>query len=159
MNLNQEIATKFYRSFQAKDDSGMAECYSDQIVFSDPVFPHLTGDDAKAMWRMLCKTGKDLKIEFVPLDAGPTKPNEVKMRWDARYSFSKTGRFVHNVVTATMTIENGKIVRHIDDFSFWHWSRQALGPVGAIFGWSRFLQNAVRRTAAQSLARFKASSN
>ena len=62
---------------------------------------------------------------------------------------------MHNAIVATMTVENGKIVKHVDEFSFWRWARQALGPAGLLLGWAPPLKQTVRRGAQQSLAAFQ----
>ena len=43
------------------------------------------------------------------------------------------------------------IARHTDRFSFWRWSRQALGPVGLWLGWTPFLRAKVRANARAGL--------
>jgi hypothetical protein len=50
----------------------------------------------------------------------------------------------------------GLIAEQNDDFSFWAWSRQALGPVGMALGWTPLLRSKVRSNAATELARFRA---
>jgi len=61
---------------------------------------------------------------------------------------------VHNIIHAQFRFSGDTIVEHIDNFSFWRWSSQALGPVGLLLGWSPFLKAKVRAQAAQALARF-----
>jgi hypothetical protein len=53
-----------------------------------------------------------------------------------------------------MAIAAGKIVRQVDRFSFWRWSRQALGWKGWLLGWTPWLRNRVRAQAAEALRRF-----
>jgi hypothetical protein len=48
----------------------------------------------------------------------------------------------------------GLIVRHYDSFPFWRWSRQALGPIGLVFGWAQPLKWRIRKDAAKALARY-----
>lgn len=68
-----------------------------------------------------------------------------------RYTFSATGRPVHNVVDATFELRDGLIVTHVDEFDFWRWSRQALGPIGVLLGWSSVVRRKVQATARRSL--------
>ena len=52
---------------------------------------------------------------------------------------------VHNVIDAAFEFDgNGLIVRHRDRFAFWSWSRQALGAVGWLLGWTPLLRAKVR---------------
>lgn len=151
MHPNAALIHEFYASFARRDAAGMAACYSDDVAFSDPVFVDLQGDAAKAMWRMLCARGKDLQIELVRAEADDRSGSA---RWDARYTFAATGRPVHNVVDARFEFRDGKIVRHVDEFDFWRWARQALGPTGLLLGWTGLVRRKVQHQAHQSLAEF-----
>lgn len=123
-------------------------CYAPDVAFSDPVFPALRGDSARGMWRMLCARGKDLRIEFSAVQADERSGSA---HWEAWYTFTSTGKPVHNIIDATFTFSNGQIASHIDRFDLYRWSRQALGVKGVVLGWTPFVQNAIRRTAARSL--------
>jgi ketosteroid isomerase-like protein len=46
MQTNADIITKFYTAFQKLDYQAMNSCYSDDIVFSDPAFGLLRGEEA-----------------------------------------------------------------------------------------------------------------
>lgn len=156
MHENEELITSFYRAFAASDHETMAAAYSDDATFSDPVFPRLTADETRAMWRMFCTGGSGLQVTFQDVAADPATGSA---RWDARYNFPKTGRNVHNQIAASFVFRDGKIVEHKDDFDFYKWSRMALGPVGVALGWTPIVKNQVRQQAAAQLARFRAEEN
>jgi hypothetical protein len=61
---------------------------------------------------------------------------------------------VRNRVYTQMHIGAGKILRQVDSFSFWRWSRQALGWKGWLLGWTPWLRRRVRAQAAASLRKF-----
>jgi ketosteroid isomerase-like protein len=145
---NAVLITRFYEAFQRRDASAMAACYHADVHFSDEVFPDLRGARAGAMWAMLCARGKDLRIEFSDVVADDVTGGAT---WNAWYTFSGSGRPVHNVIEASFEFRDGHIVRHVDRFDFWRWSRQALGPAGSLLGWTPFLRGKVRATAARSL--------
>ena len=147
---NEKLIDQFYSSFSRRDYAGMIACYSSKVEFTDPIF-NLSGKRAWAMWHMLCESGKDLAITFKDIEADDKNG---KAHWEARYTFSATGRKVLNIVDAKFQFEDGKIIRHQDQFNFWRWSRQALGPAGIFLGWSTLLQKRVRGTASQNLAKF-----
>ena len=149
MSDNLALLQNFYRAFQARDGKAMAACYHPEVVFSDPVFPALSGESAGQMWQMLCARGKDLRIEFSALSADE---NAGSAHWEAWYTFSASGRPVHNIVEARFAFKDGKIIHHTDEFDFPRWARQALGFKGLLLGRSRFLLEKVRATAAKSLA-------
>lgn len=129
----------------------MGACYAPDVRFSDPVFPDLAGDRARAMWAMLTARGKDLRLEFSAVSSdGATG----RAHLDAWYTFSATGRPVHNSIEASFTFRGGLIAMHTDQFDLWRWTRQALGMKGILLGWSPIVQGAVRRQAARSLDRW-----
>ncbi len=133
MKTNSQIITDFYSAFQNRDAETMVRLYSDHITFEDPAFGELKGEEAKDMWRMLCANAKDLKVTFEILEE---QGNMVKAHWEAIYTFSRTGRRVHNKIDTTILLENGLILDHRDSFSLWQWSSQALGVAGWLLGWS-----------------------
>lgn len=153
MHPNEELLTRFYTAFQARDAEDMAACLHPQVRFSDPVFPHLEGEEVPAMWAMLCARGEDLRIEFSDIAADDSAG---RAHWEARYTFSVTGRRVHNRIDARFSFADGRIAVHDDRFSFGRWARQALGPVGLLLGWSPFVRAKVRATAAKGLTAFRA---
>ncbi|MCA9617479.1 MAG: nuclear transport factor 2 family protein [Myxococcales bacterium] len=151
MHPNAELLTRFYAAFAARDHATMGACYADEAHFGDPAFPDLDGAQVRAMWRMLCERGADLKVESSGIEADDTTG---KAHWEAWYTFSATGRKVHNVIDATFRFRDGKIVDHADHFDFWRWSRQALGLPGLLLGWSGLLRGKVQKTAGGQLAAF-----
>ena len=52
--------------------------------------------------------------------------------------------------------EDGLILSHRDRFDFHRWARQALGPLGAVLGWSGWLRGRVAAEASRTLERFRA---
>jgi ketosteroid isomerase-like protein len=149
----REVADRFYGAFARRDGAAMAACYAPDATFSDPVFPQLDGTGAGAMWRMLCERGADLVVTHrIESEDG----DRVVVRWDADYTFSTTGKKVHNEITATLVVRGEHIVAHTDVFDFWRWSRQALGVTGWLLGWSGSLQGKVRSTAAGQLDKWRA---
>lgn len=151
---NVELIRRFFTSFQARDPAGMAACYTDDVAFTDPAFGTLFGDEARAMWQMLCERGKDLTIEFRDVAAGE---QDGSAHWEARYTFSGTGRPVHNVIDARFWFRDGLISRHDDRFNFHRWSRQALGTMGLLLGWTPIVRRGVRRKARAQLDAFRRS--
>ena len=100
---------------------------------------------------MLCERGTDLQATFSDIQADDTKG---QAHWEATYSFGKNGRLIHNVIDATFTFQDGKIIRHQDSFDLWKWTRMALGASGIFMGWSSVVQGKVRETAVSGLNKF-----
>lgn len=154
MNSNEQLIHHFYSSFQNKDISAMQDCYADQAIFNDPVFTDLNATQVRAMWAMLSKSGKDLRVEFKNIT---TNENGGTAEWSASYTFSVTGNKVINHIRASFVIEDRKIIRHTDRFSFYKWARQALGFTGILLGWSAFLKSKIRARARKNLESYIAS--
>ena len=150
-NSNAATIKKFYTAFQQKDYETMGSLYHPEATFKDAAFDLKSGKEAGAMWKMLITGGKDLCIEFRNVKAEGEKGSA---HWEAWYTFSKTGRKVHNVIEAEFEFKDGLIYRHADHFSFWRWSRQSLGLTGLILGGTGFLKNKVRAMAMKRLHAF-----
>lgn len=152
VNPMKSLIETFYTAFQKRDAATMVSCYHDDIVFHDPVFGELKSDDVKAMWMMLCQNAKDLKIEFSDIHASLKKGS---VHWEAWYSFSKTGKNVHNIVEANFEFKDSKIINHIDDFNLHKWAAQALGLKGKLLGGTKFFQNKIKMQSHKTLQDFK----
>ena len=150
---NRELIHGLYRALDRRDGGSMAACYRDDAHFTDPVFD-LRGAEIGAMWRMLTARAPDLRCEAHDVVADATSASA---RWIARYTFSGTGRKVVNEVRSRFELADGLIVRQVDDFPFWRWASQALGPAGMLLGWTPMVRVKVAKQARQNLDRFIAS--
>jgi len=151
MNDKEKLITEFYTAFQNRDFKRMQNFYHDGATFSDAVFISLNAAQVKAMWEMLVKAGKDLKLEFKNVSAAQNKGSA---EWVASYTFSRTGRKVINRTTAEFEFKDGKIIAHKDHFDFYTWAKQALGFAGVLLGWTGFIKNRIRKSAKQNLNNF-----
>lgn len=135
----------------------MVACYHKNVIFSDPAFGTLTGDEARNMWRMLLERSQgDLKITFSDVMADE-KTGSAK--WRAEYTFGQTGRKVVNEITARFEFADGKIIKHTDSFDVWKWSRQALGLKGLLLGWSSFFQRKLNQQTNSQLKKYSTKRN
>jgi ketosteroid isomerase-like protein len=152
MATNKQVIETFYSAFQKLNYSAMQDCYADHPVFNDPVFGILEGEEVKGMWEMLCRGAKDFSLVYSNINL--LDEEYATCNWTAKYTFSKTGRRVTNEIKAYMRIQDGKITEHTDYFDFWKWSRQAIGVMGWLLGWSGYLKNKVRSNALRNLHLF-----
>lgn len=151
MHPHEKLIREFYEAFNARDYVSMQESYHAKATFYDPVFQDLNSEQVKSMWQMLLTSSKDLSVkasEFVADD------HKGSCRWDAWYTFSRTGRKVHNIIRADFRFEKGKIMEHRDLFNLWRWSAQALGMPGLLLGWTPMVRNKVRVTAQTALRKY-----
>jgi limonene-1,2-epoxide hydrolase len=151
---NQEIISSFYSAFAAHNAEQMVSFYSDDVVFEDPAFGELHGERAKGMWRMLLSRAKgNLEVNFSEVKAeGETG----SAHWVAQYAYGPSKRPVVNEIVAQFEFKDGKIVKHVDRFDLWKWSRMALGLPGVLLGWSSFIRSKVNKQANKSLDQFMA---
>jgi hypothetical protein len=138
---------RFYSAFAEKDSRTMKKYYSSDVVFSDPVFGVLHGEQVFAMWEMLTTKARDFSLSFeAPEDRGD---GYWICKWVATYRFS--GKKVTNRVKAFMKLEGNQIIEHSDAFSFHRWAAQAFGFPGWLLGWTGFYKNAVKKKARKQL--------
>jgi ketosteroid isomerase-like protein len=152
MHPHAELIDHLYASFKRRDDAAMAACYVPDATFRDPIFD-VKGADVAAMWAMFCDRGRDLVLDWRDVRADDTSGSA---HWEPRYTFSVTGRPVHNVIDARFTFRDGRIATQVDTFSLWRWSRMALGPKAALLGWTPFVQKAIKSEALRGFDGWKA---
>ena len=153
----KQVIERFYSAFQKLDYKAMNDCYSDDVIFSDPVFLTLKADEVKYMWEMLCKNAKDFSLTYSDIEL--IDEEYATCKWVAKYTFSKTGNKVTNNIKAFMRIKDGKIIEHSDAFRLSTWIGQALGWKGVWFGWTGFMKRAIQNNAKKNLMNFMAKKN
>lgn len=149
------VIESFYQAFADKDAEKMVSFYSDDISFEDPAFGQLNGERAKNMWRMLIESqkGKNFDVQFSNV---MEDQNTGSAHWEAKYTFSQTGRDVHNKIKAEFVIRNGKIVKHVDSFSMHKWASQAMGIKGWLLGGTSFFRGKLNSTTNKLLDKWEA---
>lgn len=150
----KQLINKFYTAFADLDAETMASCYHADVVFYDPAFGELKGQRAGNMWRMLCSNqkGKGLKVRHSHVEANDLKGSA---SWEAEYSFSKTGRKVHNFIQAKFEFKDGLIIKHTDRFNLHIWAGQALGFSGKFLGWTGFFKKKLNAQTNSLLDKFE----
>ena len=150
----KDLIETFYTGLKERDSDKMIACYHDNIIFEDPAFGKLKGERAKKMWKMLCKNGKNLYIDFSNIKADDQQGSA---HWEAKYTFSQTGRAVHNKIDAQFEFKDGKIVRHTDHFNLRQWAGQAMGWKGKLLGGTNFFKNKLHQQTNKTLDQFRVS--
>ena len=152
MHPNAELIDHLYASFRKKDGAAMAACYLADATFTDPIFD-IKGPDVADMWIMFCERGRDLTLDWRDVRADDASGSA---HWEPRYTFSVTGRPVHNRIDSRFTFRDGRIATQVDSFNLWRWSRMALGGKGAVLGWAPFVKKAIRSEARRNFERWRA---
>lgn len=152
----ESLIKSFYEAFAKKEAETMVSFYHNDVTFNDPAFGTLQGEHAKNMWRMLCASQKDK--EFKISHYGIKKQDEVTYaQWEAIYNFSKTGRKVHNKISARFTFKDNKIYTHEDVFNLHNWAKQALGFKGWLIGGTNFFKSKLQKQTNQLLTNYESS--
>ena len=155
--MSKATLERFYAAFAKLDAGTMQACYAPNATFDDEAFSLKGAQEIGGMWRMLCEATKSKPESRAHWKLEVSDITDRSAHWEAHYLFSATGRTVLNKIDAAFEFDNnGLIAKHRDRFDFWTWSRQALGTPGLLLGWSPFLRNKVRATAAANLKRFLA---
>ncbi|NQX92019.1 MAG: nuclear transport factor 2 family protein, partial [Flavobacteriales bacterium] len=115
------------------------------VVFRDPAFGELHGSRVAKMWEMLLSNpNSGLRVSFSDIQSGDDSGSA---KWTAEYCFGPKRKKVINHLQASFEFKDGLIIKHVDEFNMWKWSRQALGPVGLFLGWSDSLKKKIRHMA------------
>lgn len=124
-----EVATRFYAAFQNRDLEAMRALYAPNATFQDPIYNLHGRDETMKMWAGVFEKGKNGRMSF---DVVKSDANSATIRWRADYELA--GRPVHNESLTTLTVRDGAITAHRDDWSWSNWARQAIPVVGPLAG-------------------------
>ena len=106
------------------------------------------------MWRMLCSSqkNKNFIINYSNIKFSDDKSTA---KWEAHYTFSKTGRKVHNKISAEFEFKDGKISKHTDNFNLYRWAQQAFGLSGYLIGWTSFFRKKLQEQTNAMLSKYE----
>ncbi len=148
----KELIETFYSALNNHDVDTMISCYHEDVVFKDPIFGELKGDKAKKVWYWLCENGEDLRAKFSDIKINNQKG---AVYWEARYTFGDRKRPVLNRVNSTFEFEDGKIIKHIDNFSLHRWASQAMGWKGKVVGGTSYFRKKLQHRSNRLLDKFQ----
>ena len=153
--MSSNVMERFYTAFTALDAKTMCDCYHEDAEFYDHAFGQLNVDEVKAMWKMLVSSqkGKAFEVNFYDIKEDQQVGSA---SWEAHYTFSKTGRRVHNIIQAEMHFSEGKIIKHVDHFDLHRWAGQALGLSGKVLGWTPFFKRKLQQQTRSALESYMA---
>ena len=151
MHPNEQVVRKFYEAFHARSAADMNAHYDQAVVFEDPAFGRLEGQQVFSMWQMLCSRARELKVSASNIFADDKAGSA---HWEAKYLFGPNRRPVNNVVQANFIFRDGKIIEHIDTFNLWKWSSMAVGLTGTLLGWSPFFKSTIQKSTRRQLDNF-----
>lgn len=146
--MSEALLHRWFEGLARLDAEAIAACYHPSASFSDPLFPDLRGERVAWRWRMLVRGASDMRLTYDILAGDERKAS---VRWRARWRLGGSGRAVSNEVLSTFAFWDGRIVRQVDEFGFWRWSRESLGLPGLALGWIPAVRRAAGRRALAQL--------
>lgn len=151
----KSIIYHFYKAFQSLDHKAMNACYHQDASFEDPAFGKLEGERLRKMWEMLCTSQKGKEFAMTYDDIKQSDHDE-EAYWEVKYTFSKTGRKVHNKIKAEFEIKDGLIYKHHDSFNLRKWASQAMGWKGSLLGGTSFFKKNLQKETNKMLSKYMA---
>jgi SnoaL-like domain len=147
MHANAVLLQQLFNGLNHHDHHKMAACYHLDATFQDIAFDLRGRKQIHAMWHMICDG--DIRATFDVVDADDHS-GQVKLVDD--YTFSSTGRAVHNIIDSHFRFRSGLIVEHHDHCDPRAWASMALGGISGFFaGRLQFLRS---RKAKEMLEKF-----
>jgi ketosteroid isomerase-like protein len=136
MHSNADLLKRLYSSLDRHDHQAMAKCYHPDARFRDIAFDLRGRKQIHAMWHMISRTDIAATFDVVHADGSAGRVN---LR--DNYTFSDTGRRVHNVIDSHFRFRDGLIVDHQDFCDARVWAAMALGGAsGFLAGRLRILR-------------------
>jgi len=136
MHPNSQLLDRLFKGLDRHDHCAMASCYRPDAMFRDIAFDLRGSQQIHAMWHMICET--DIRATFHVVHADDFA-GRVQLCDD--YTFSSTGRKVHNVIESHFRFSDRLIVDHRDSCDARVWAKMALGGAsGFLAGRFRYLR-------------------
>lgn len=149
MHPHARLLNKLFNALNQRNAAAMTSCYHANATFHDIAFDLRGRREIGDMWRMICTSDIRATFEVVDANDGGARVSVVD-----DYTFSDTGRPVHNVIDSRFRFDHGLIVEQRDNCDPHAWGAMAIGGVGGfIAGRVPALR---RRKAKRKLAKFVA---
>lgn len=111
-----EVAERYVTALNARDQPALDALYAKDARFDDNVFHFKNSAGIVGMWNKLPADAR-VQHQIVGVDGNTV---QAKLAWD----YTLVGKKVHNDVTSTLTIVDGKITNQQERFDFGTWAHQ-----------------------------------
>ncbi|MCF3107806.1 nuclear transport factor 2 family protein [Niabella sp. CC-SYL272] len=149
---NIEMIGLFFAAFGNLDHRAMNALYSEDIIYSDPLFGMLEGEAVKDKWEMCVGEIRDFRLTVIKTEE--IDHEYATCRWKATWYASRFRKQIVFEAKSFMRFSGGRIIEHSDGFSLTKWIAQAYGWKGQFFGWLNFMKRRVQREYRQRLIAF-----
>jgi ketosteroid isomerase-like protein len=139
MHPNATVLHRLFTALNHDDHATMAACYHPEATFHDIAFDLRRRPRIHGMWHMICERS-DVKATFEIVRADD-REGWVNLVDD--YTFSDTGKPVHNIIESRFRFKDGLIIDHTDTCDPRAWATMALGdgPAGFLAGRIRLMRS------------------
>ena len=126
LHPNYFLLQRLFTALDQHNHATMGSCYHAEATFHDIAFNLERRQRIQSMWHMICE-GTDIRAEFEVVHANE---QEGRVNLVDDYTFTDTGRHVHNVIDSRFRFRDGLIAEHRDLCDAHAWGAMALGGVG-----------------------------
>ncbi|ANH80850.1 cyclase [Niabella ginsenosidivorans] len=152
---NIEIIDRFFTAFGNLNDRDLNALYSDDVIYSDPLFGLLQGQQVKEKWELVCKSVKELQLTVIKKEE--IDHEYATCQWKAEYVSASTGKPVIFYSKSFMRFADGRITEHSEGFRLTQWIAQVYGIKGRLFGWLNFMKRKVQAEYQERLNKYSKS--
>ncbi|MFT3903957.1 MAG: nuclear transport factor 2 family protein [Niabella sp.] len=154
---NKELIAHFFNAFARLDHEEMNNCLSSEVMFSEPLFGILQGDDVSNLNRMKCARLKDFKLKVQQVEE--LDDEYLTCSWVVDYCHADTGSRVVMPIKSFLRVIDGKITEYSDAYRLSTWLAKVHGVTGVLFGWTGTMKKRAMKKYAVRLANFGSGDN
>ena len=129
----------YYSAFRKLNADAMINCYSNSIIYKDPLFGILQSEDVFIKTKMLCDILRNSEFKL-KLISNSKIEDVIVVHWEADLLFGKKKREIICQIKSEFIVERETITSHTDDFSINNLAVQATGLKGSIVGSTSFFK-------------------
>ena len=142
-----ELVKQFYHALDKGDYKSVIDLYHAKAIYRDELFD-LQGLEIHALWYRATRPEMNFSAK---LESIREEGDVIKTDWEIGYTLDVIKRRIKLKEIGTFKFEDDKIIEHTDEYDFWSWCTQVLGPIGRVFGWSNWLKSRARYQARKSV--------
>lgn len=140
---NIEIIGLFFSAFKDLNYRDMNALYREDIIYSDPLFGMLEGEQVRIKWEMVCRDVSGFELTVIQTEE--IDHEYATCKWKATWRSSRSKRRIRFEARSFMRFADQQIIEHSDGFSLTKWIAQAYGVKGEFFGWTNYMKRRVQK--------------
>lgn len=134
MDKNKPIVEEFFNAFSVGQVDKMLKLLDENIIYNDPIFGVLNGEEVRDMWMFKCNYLKDFSLTINAIDE--LDEEYATCNWTAKFFRNQTGHYLTMNIKSYLKIDNGKITEQSDAYKLSDWLAKVYGLKGRLFGWT-----------------------